>query len=252
VISLADTDRLWLVVFAPFIGSFLGVLATRLPVGGPIAIGRSVCDSCARRLGALELIPLASWLALRGKCLTCRQPIDWLLPALELAAIAVPLWAMLPDDAPPLWASVLLGWTLLVLAAIDARHFILPDALTLPLIPAGLGVAWLTEPERLTADLYGTIFGFLFLAALRLAYRRLRGREGLGFGDVKLLAAAGAWVGWDGLPSVMAIAALSGLGVAALQSLRGERLTATSKLAFGPYLCFGLWLVWLYGPLAIG
>ena len=252
VISLADTDWLWPVVLAPFVGSFLGVLATRLPVGGPVVASRSVCDACGRRLGVAELIPLVSWLVLRGKCRTCRQPIDWLLPVLELAAIAVPLWAMLPEDAPPLWASVLLGWTLLALAAIDVRHFILPDALTLPLIPAGLGIAWLTEPDRLVADLYGAILGFLVLAGLRLAYRRLRGREGLGFGDVKLLAAAGAWVGWEGLPSVMAIAALSGLAAAALLSLKGERLTATTKLAFGPYLCLGLWLVWLYGPLALG
>jgi leader peptidase (prepilin peptidase)/N-methyltransferase len=252
VISLADTDWLWPVALAPFVGSFLGVLATRLPVGGPVVIGRSVCDACGRRLAVLDLIPLVSFLALRGKCRTCGQPIDWLLPAIELAAVAVPLWAMLPEDAPPLWPSALLGWALLVLAAIDMRHFILPDVITLPLIPLGLGIAWLTDPERFMADLYGAVFGFLFLAGLRLAYQRLRGREGLGFGDVKLLAAAGAWVGWDGLPSVLAIAALSGLAVAALQILRGNRLTAASKLAFGPYLCLGLWLVWLYGPLAIG
>src|SRR6201993_595963 len=91
VISLADIDWLWPVVLAPFVGSFLGVLAMRLPVGGPVVIGRSVCDGCGRRLGAPGLVPLVSWLALRGKCRTCRQPIDWLLPALELAAIAVPL-----------------------------------------------------------------------------------------------------------------------------------------------------------------
>jgi len=114
------------------------------------------------------------------------------------------------------------------------------------------GTAWLTEPDRLTADLLGAVLGFLVLAGVRMAYRRLRGREGLGFGDVKLLAAAGAWVGWDGLPSVMAIAALSGLAVAALQGLRSGKLSASSKLAFGPYLCLGLWLVWLYGALAFG
>jgi len=250
--SLADAGWLWPVVLAPFVGSFLGVLVTRLPTGAPVVIGRSVCDACGRRLGIVDLVPLLSWLVLRGKCRSCRQPIDWLLPTIELAAIAVPLWASLPEDAPPLWPSALLGWALLALAAIDARHLLLPDALTLPLIPAGLGIAWLTEPDRLVADLYGTILGFLVLEGLRLVYRRLRGREGLGFGDVKLLAAAGAWVGWDGLPSVLAIAALSGLAVAALLSLRGTKLTATSKLAFGPYLCLGLWLVWLYGPLALG
>ena len=250
--ALPESDWFWPVVLAPFIGSFLGVLAVRLPVGGKVIVGRSVCDSCGRQLGVLDLVPLVSWLLLRGRCRSCGQKIDWLLPAIELAAIAVPIWASLPDDAPPVWGSALLGWTLLALAAIDFRHFVLPDVLTLPLIPAGLAIAWLTEPDRLIANLWGAALGFLVLAGVRAAYRRLRGREGLGFGDVKLLAAAGAWVGWDGLPSVMAIAALSGLAAASLQILRGETLSASSKLPFGPYLCLGLWLVWLYGPLAIG
>jgi leader peptidase (prepilin peptidase)/N-methyltransferase len=164
----------------------------------------------------------------------------------------VPLWAALPGDAPPLWASVLLGWTLLCLAAIDARHFLLPDALTVPLVPAGLAVALLTDPDRLTADIYGGALGFLVFASLRGAYRWARGREGLGLGDVKLLAAAGCWVGWDGLPSVVLIAAVSGLAVAALQGLRGVSFSASTRIPFGVYLCFGFWLVWLYGPLAAG
>jgi leader peptidase (prepilin peptidase)/N-methyltransferase len=92
--------------------------------------------------------------------------------------------------------------------------------------------------------------GFAIFALVRWLYRRLRGREGLGLGDAKLLAAAGAWVTWNGLPSVVLIAAVFGLVSALVMAQRGEQLSLNQRLAFGPALCLGTWLVWLYGPIA--
>jgi len=119
----------------------------------------------------------------------------------------------------------------------------------LPLIPAGLVEAVFVEPETVQERLLGIVLGGAAFAALRWLYRHLRQRDGLGFGDVKLLAAAGAWVRAAALPSVVLIAAVSGLVSALLVGALRGRLAATDKLPFGSFLCLGLWLAWLYGPL---
>lgn len=239
---------LWPVLAAPFIGSFLGVLVARLPPGRPVAAGRSACDHCGHALQIPDLVPIASWLAARGRCRYCGGAVTPLYPAIELGAVLVAVWAAGITEGPMLWISCLLGWDLLTLAIIDWRDGILPDALTLPLIPLGLLAAFLGDPERLWPHALGALLGFAAFALIRWGYRRWRGREGLGFGDVKLLAAAGAFVSWEGLPSVVLIAALIGLALALAHSLAGRRLALDDRLAFGPALCLGIWLVWLYGP----
>jgi leader peptidase (prepilin peptidase)/N-methyltransferase len=244
-----NSDLLLLTVAAPFVGSFLGVMADRLPAGRPVVLARSCCDHCGARLGPVDLVPLASWLWLRGRCRRCRALIDPSLPAIELGALVIVLWASLHAATPSVWLSVPFGWTLLALAFADARHFVLPDALTLPLIPAGLAAAFFIEPDTVRDRLLGVVLGAAVFAALRWVYRSLRRREGLGFGDVKLIAAAGAWVGAAALPSVVLIAAVVGLAFALLSGARRRRLSASDKLPFGSFLCLGLWLVWLYGPL---
>jgi leader peptidase (prepilin peptidase)/N-methyltransferase len=237
-----------LLVAAPFVGSFLGVVAARLPEGRDFVGGRSRCDSCGTVLGWRELVPVVSWLAQRGRCRHCGAPIGAEPLLFELAGLGVAVWAVAMTDGWLVWATAGLGWVLLVLAAIDLRHLILPDVLTLPLIPAGLAVIWLIEPERLLAHAVGALLGWACLALLATAYRRLRGIDGLGMGDAKLLAAAGAWVGAEGLPSVLMAAAVPALAVALLQGWRRGRLDRQAALAFGPWLCLGFWLVWLYGP----
>src|SRR5262249_9472150 len=158
------------------------------------------------------------------------------------------LWAASATDGALLWASCVLGWILLTLGAIDLRDGILPDSLTLSLLVLGLVVTYFLEPWQLRDNAIGAVAGFVAFAAIRWLYARVRGREGMGLGDAKLLAAAGAWVGWDALPSVVLAAALLGLAVALVMAMRGRRLTGDQSLAFGPALCAGLWLVWLYGP----
>jgi len=146
-------------------------------------------------------------------------------------------------------ATALLGWTLLCLAVIDARHLILPDALTLPLLLLGLVVAALLPGGRLVDHGIGAAVGFLAFAAVGAIYRRLRGRDGLGLGDAKLLAAAGAWVGWAGLPGVVLIAAALGLLATLALRMTGRGGPAEAPVPFGPWLCAAIWCTWLYGPL---
>ncbi|HYC14651.1 MAG TPA: A24 family peptidase, partial [Stellaceae bacterium] len=105
------------------------------------------------------------------------------------------------------------------------------------------------EPDALLARTIGAVAGFAVFWVLALLYIRVRHREGLGLGDAKLLAGAGAWLGWGALPSVVLVAAVVGLGAALTVSLAGRRVALDTKLPFGPALCLGFWLVWLYGPL---
>jgi leader peptidase (prepilin peptidase) / N-methyltransferase len=238
-----------LVVIAPFVGSFLGTVIRRLPEGRPLLLGRSECEHCHRTLTWRDLVPVVSWLAARGRCRQCGAAIGAFYPAVELAALAVALWSVAVTPGWIAWAGAGLGWTLLTLAWIDGRHQLLPDALTLPLGAAGLAVAGLIDPGRLLHHGIGVVAGFGALAGLAWLYRRVRGRSGLGGGDAKLLGALGAWVGWWGLPTIVVYAALSGLVVALAMAARGERIALGHRLPFGPHLCLGGWLVWLYGPL---
>jgi leader peptidase (prepilin peptidase) / N-methyltransferase len=244
-------EALALLLLAPLVGSFIGVLVDRLPESRPVAVARSTCDVCGAPLTAWDLVPIFSWLARGGRCRCRRARLRAFYPLIELAALAVALWATFLLSGWLLLATAALGWTLLALAVIDWRHELLPDALTLPLIPAGLAVAYAIDPDRVLPHAIGAAAGFLAFAALALAYERLRGREGLGLGDAKLLAAAGAWLGWAALPSVVVVGAVSGLLLALLQAARGRRLEAGSRLPFGPHLALGFWLVWLYGPLQL-
>lgn len=232
--------------------SFVGLLSLRLPREQPVLVSRSACQSCGRKLGPLDLAPVVSFLAFRGRCRTCRAPIPLRYLLLELGCPLLPLWAGFAGRyGPELLIAGLLGWTLVLLALLDAEHFWLPDLLTLPLGAAGLMVAvWRGEPSWQDA-LLGVIAGAGFFAGMAWAYRRLRGREGLGGGDVRLLGAAGAWVGWIGLPSLLLWACAAGLSLVAAQALLGKAPKADQPIPFGVFLALGLWLTWLYGPLGL-
>jgi leader peptidase (prepilin peptidase)/N-methyltransferase len=241
---------IWLqpLLLAPFIGSFLGVLIRRLPAGRDVVASRSACDNCRHPLGARDLLPLVSYLVLRGRCRHCGAAIGCFHPAVELAAISVAAIAAvaIDDDAPLLWAACTLGWCLLALAWIDACHLRLPDVLTLPLLLAGLAVTAWIDPDAIAAHALGAAIGYLSLAGLAAAYRRLRGRDGLGTGDAKLLAAAGAWLGWQPLPWVVLLAAALGLAMAGVSHLRGRRISRATALPFGPCLAIAIFTFFLY------
>jgi leader peptidase (prepilin peptidase)/N-methyltransferase len=245
--------HLWLllIALAPFVGSFLGVLAVRLPAGRPVLFGRSACDSCGATLKPFDLVPLANWLWLRGRCRACGQPIDSLHPLMEIAAVLVVAWAASATTGWVVPATCVFGWLLLTLAAIDWRTYLLPDALTLLLALAGLVAAWFFDRAAFADHAIAAVAGFAAFAAIALAYRRLRGRDGLGLGDAKLLGALGAWVSWQGLPSVVLYAAVLGLAQALPLSFIHRGLARDTRIAFGAFLALGGWLVWLYGPLQL-
>lgn len=249
LIDLLTGPDAWLpaIIVAPFIGSFLGVLVTRLPVGAPVIRGRSRCDRCGHRLGPAELVPLFSYAASRGRCRRCHGPISLRLPAIELAATGVAVWAATLATGGDLWLSCVLGWWLLVAGWIDQETMLLPDSLTLPLLVAGLAAAATLDPDSLTDRLLAAALGYLLLFGTARLYRALRGREGLGLGDAKLLAALGAWLGLATLPLVLLLAALVGLCIALGLHLAGRRVSAQTAIPFGPCLALAGWLAWAYG-----
>jgi leader peptidase (prepilin peptidase)/N-methyltransferase len=173
---------------------------------------------------------------------------------LPIAASVAATFAWAAVTTPPGWILALslgLGWTLVCLAAIDLTCFRLPDPFTLPLLAAGLGVsAWL--PGRPVLDhLAGAAVAWGAVAALAWTYRRWRGADGIGLGDAKLLGAAGAWLGWRPLPSVVLIACGAAFIWVGFQAIARGRVALSDRLAFGAPLCLAIWIVWLHGPLAI-
>lgn len=238
---------IWPVLAGPFAGSFIGVVIRRLPDGRPLLWARSACEGCGRTLQPWDMVPLASWLALRGRCRACHAPVSVFHPTVELAATLVALSAACvnPVDIPLLWAGCALGWTLLALAWIDWERFRLPDALTLPLVVAGLIATYLLDHAAIVDHAAAAAFAYAVLRLLDAGYWRLRGRHGLGTGDAKLFAACGAWVGLAGLGPVLLLGAVIGLGIAALKHLNGERVSRTTRLPFGTCLAAALWTVWL-------
>lgn len=143
------------------------------------------------------------------------------------------------------WASALLGFALAWASVIDIDRFILPDLITLGLVLAGLGLGVMAGPQELLHRAIGAGFGYAALALIAMYYRRVRKREGLGLGDAKLLAAAGAWLGWAALPLVLLVASLSALLWFGLIALRSGRIDASQPLPFGPFLALGFWIAWL-------
>ena len=228
------------------VGSFSGALQTRLPGGRSIVAGRSTCDSCGRRLGVRDLVPLASWLALRGRCRHCRAPIDPVQPVAEAACGLVGFTAPFVLQGMAAWAGALLGWLLLTIAMIDARHLWLPNALTAWLALAGAAASLAGYGPTPAMALAGALAGYGTLELLAAAYHRLRKIEGLGGGDPKLLGAIGIWVGPAALPYVALAASLAGLiGWLAIHLWRRNG-TLADRLPLGTLLALAGWPIWIW------
>ncbi len=244
------------ILLGPAAGSFLGLVSLRLPSDRQIVAGRSACGHCGRTLSPVDLVPILSFLALRGRCRTCGGAIPRRYLMMELGCLALGVWSAFAFDGPMAVVSALFGWWLLVIAVIDGEHFWLPDRLTLPLLVVGLIQAVAFSLTGLQAapwihNLIGAAAGFAALWLVAFAYRKLRGREGLGGGDPILLGAIGAWVGWQGLPSVVVWAGIAGLSVVLATAALRRSVSAETKLPFGVFLAIGAWLVWIFGPLGV-
>lgn len=245
---------LWLVfagLLGLILGSFLNVVIYRLPLmlrrswgetdlpEMTLAWPASHCPACKNPVRWHYNLPVISWLVLKGRCASCQTPISRLYPGVELAAGLLALVIAWRYGAS-LQALALMGFalTLLALAVIDAQTRLLPDFLTLPLVWAGLSFHWLySSPELFNQAFAGALLGYLSLWSLYWAFKLLTGREGMGYGDFKLLAALGAWLGAPALVPVILLASLSGLVVALVMKLRKK--WQGQALPFGPHLVMG-------------
>ncbi len=232
-------------VLGAVIGSFLAAVLVRWPEGRSVARGRSSCDSCRRTLRARDLVPILSWFLSKGRCRYCGEEIDRRHLAVEAGAALIGLTAILAHPLPAAAFTAVFGWWLFLLAALDIEHHWLPDRLTLPLIAAGLAVAAVAVGPGLEERLLGAAAGYLALELIRIAYRMARGREGLGGGDPKMLAAIGAWLGWASLPFVLLGAGLIGLAGVAAMRMRGRAVAATDRLPLGTLMALAAWPAWL-------
>lgn len=224
------------------LGSFLATLILRWPQGRGILRGRSACDSCGRTLGARDLVPLVSGMIQRGRCRTCAASIDPLHGRIEAgcALIGALALGLMPGPGGVGWA--VLGWLLLTLAVLDWRHFWLPDALTLPLAFLGLTLGLWTNDVMLLDRIIGAMLGYGCLLAIALGYRALRGRDGLGLGDAKLLGALGAWFGWQPLPFILLAGSL--LGLAAMLAM-GRAKDRVTRVPLGTFLSLAALPGWI-------
>jgi leader peptidase (prepilin peptidase) / N-methyltransferase len=264
------------------VGSFLNVVIYRLPImlerewqtqaaevlaagkapaSGPAPIERftlstpgSACPNCKAPIKAWQNIPVLSWLVLRGRCAACKAAISARYPLVELATGLLSAWVAWHFGlGMPAACALLVTWSLIALTGIDIDHQLLPDNITLPLMWAGLlaavalgPVLGIPLPVSPRDALIGAAAGYVSLWLVFHAFRLVTGKEGMGYGDFKLFAALGAWLGWKLLPLVIILSAASGavLGIV-LIALRGRDRSA--PIPFGPYLAAAGWLAMMYG-----
>ena len=201
-----------------------------------LVVPRSACPSCGHRIGAHENIPVLSWLFLRGRCSSCGTTISARYPAVELLAGTLAVAAVMRFG--PGWQAIAacgLLWSLLALTFIDADTQLLPDDMTLPLLWAGLFANLFGLFVPIQEAVIGAIAGYLSLWSVYWAFKLIRGKEGMGYGDFKLLAALGAWMGWKVLPAIVLLSSAVGaiIGIALIAFRRRDH---QQPLPFGPYL----------------
>ncbi|ANC01841.1 methyltransferase [Pseudomonas putida] len=256
-------------VLGLLVGSFLNVLVHRLPVmlerqwqnearevlGMPVeaherfdlCLPASHCPGCGHRIRAWENIPVVSYLALRGRCSACKGRISLRYPLVELACAGLSLvvaWHFGVSGQALL--ALVLTWCLLALSLIDAEHQLLPDVLVLPTLWLGLVVNAFGVFVPLADALWGAVVGYLSLWSVYWLFRLVTGKEGLGYGDFKLLALLGAWGGWQVLPLTLLLSSVVG-AVIGLCLLRLRKASLGTTMPFGPYLAIAGWIAWLWG-----
>ena len=217
-----------------------------------LVVPRSACPACRHQITALENIPVVSWLLLRGKCSSCGVKISGRYPLIEIVAALLALAAAIHFGATPQAVAVIgLLWVLLALTAIDIDTQLLPDNLTLPLLWAGLIVNSFGLFIPLSTALWGAILGYLVLWSVYWAFKLVTGKEGMGYGDFKLLAALGAWLGWQMLPVIILLSSVVGAIVGiSLIVLRGR--DRNIPIPFGPYLAGAGALAVFFGNALVG
>lgn len=237
----------WVALVGLVVGSYLNVLIHRIPRRKSTVLPRSSCPYCQGPILARDNLPVLSYLLLRGRCRYCRAPISWRYPLIEILTALLFVASYLEFGLSPHLVSALLFSCLMVLlAAIDMEHFILPDRLTLPGIIVGLGLQlWAPSPAFLDA-VVGTLIGAGILILVINYWYWWRGEEGMGIGDVNMLALIGAFLGWQGVLTTLVLATVSGAIVGIVMLLAG-RLGMRSHLPFGFFLALGGLLTLFFG-----
>nr|WP_244994859.1 MULTISPECIES: A24 family peptidase [Cobetia] len=256
-------------IFGLLVGSFLNVVITRLPVmmmrqwraearealeleaeDTPrfnLLVPASRCPGCDTPIKWHDNLPILGWLKRRGRCASCNTRISAQYPLVELAggALGASIALIYGLEAQSLW---IFGacLTLLVLSVIDFRTQLLPDAITLPLLWAGLAYQLLFQPLMLPSAVIGAMAGYLVLWSFYWLFKLITGKEGMGYGDFKLLAALGAWLGWQWLPLLLILSAGLGAVLGILLQLLVPRLRG-APMPFGPYLAVAGWIALLFG-----
>jgi leader peptidase (prepilin peptidase)/N-methyltransferase len=251
------------------VGSFLNVVIHRLPlimqreweqqchdlIGSAVpetdeltlSKPRSRCPHCGHAITALENIPVISYLVLKGRCKDCKAPISKRYPLIELlTAIISALVAWHFGFGTAVCGVLLLSWALVALTFIDVDHQLLPDSITLPLLWLGLIFNLFDTFTDINSAVIGAIAGYLALWLVYHAFRLVTGKEGMGYGDFKLLAALGAWMGWQALPMIILLSSLVGalVGISLILLKQQHR---DNPIPFGPYLAAAGWLALVWG-----
>ena len=252
-------------------GSFLNVVIHRLPkmmerewraecsrlmgTGGEdlpretfnLVLPGSACPNCRHRIGPLENIPVLSYLFLKGRCRSCRARISWRYPLIEALGGALALVVAVHFGVTPQAVfAILLTWALIALTAIDYEHQLLPDDITLPFLWLGILCNMFGLYTDVYSSLLGAMGGYLVLWAVYIAFKLATGKEGMGYGDFKLLAMLGAWLGWQMLPLVIILSSLLGavVGICLIVFRSHEK---SRPIPFGPYLALAGWVALIYG-----
>ena len=233
-------------VLGAILGSFIATLVIRWPEGRSVLRGRSACDHCGTTLTPRDLVPLLSAALARGRCRACGGRIDARHWQIELAALWIGAAAGIVAPGPVGIAGAVFGWLLLALAALDITDYWLPDRLTATLALAGLASGIAGVAPDMSDRLIGGAAGFASLWAIGAAYKAVRGREGLGGGDPKLLGGIGLWLGWAMLPAVLLLAALTGLALVLAGVVRGQAARMDDKAPFGALLAIAAYPAWLF------
>ncbi len=258
-------------VFGLLIGSFLNVVILRLPARlehdwrcqcrdlleiekvepasepPDIFYGRSRCPKCGHGIRAHENVPVLSYLFLRGRCSACGEKISLRYPLIELGTAILFLataWHFGPGEQG--MAAIVLTGFLVALTGIDTDHQLLPDNLTLPLIWAGLLLSLFDVFVDPVTSIIGAVSGYLVLWLIYQLFRLLTGKEGMGYGDFKLLAALGAWMGWQMLPLVVLLSSVVG-AVVGLLLMAFRRHQKDQPLPFGPFIAAAGWIALVWG-----
>lgn len=240
---------LYAAIVGAVVGSFLNVVIYRVPRRLSIVRPRSACPVCSTPIAWYDNLPMLSWIILGGKCRKCRSAISFRYPLVEAAGAALAAFGVAIYGVSPVTIEVVIfAWLSLALALIDLEHQILPDVMTYPAILFGLVFSWFGGLTFFVDSVAGALVGAALPASVILLYRWLRGVDGMGWGDVKYLAAIGAVVGLQGCLMVLVVAAILGAVVGGFLIATG-RGSGQTALPFGTFLAVAV-ILWLYLPVS--